>query len=295
MGASDIFARTAISPMLEMGAYEHLWTLPKQSFKKLSELFTAALDDLPSAQVDKASANNRYDEISKLLAKQRIIDFGFAVRGSSSYPEALRDAKYPIQGFYYRGDIGLTTAPLKVAVVGNREASSQGIKRAQKLSRLLVKDGVVVVSGMAKGIDTAAHQSAIDEGGHTIAVLGTPITHAYPNENAALQEEIATNHLLISQVPMLVYERRPPAINRMFFPERNITMSAITQATVIVEAGETSGSLIQAKAALDQGRKLFILDSCFERGLAWPEKMLLKGAFRVSAYEEIKEHLVIPS
>ena len=110
-------------------------------------------------------------------------------------------------------------------------------------------------------------------------------------ENADLQRLIATEFLLLSQVPVCRYERQDYRRNRLFFPERNITMSALTEATVIVEAGETSGTLIQAKAALDQGRKLFILDSCFERGLSWPRRFAEKGAIRVSDYDEIKQHL----
>ena len=94
-------------------------------------------------------------------------------------------------------------------------------------------------------------------------MIGTPLSHAYPQDNAELQRKIATDFLLISQVPVKRYETSGFPLNRLFFPERNITMSALTEATIIVEAGETSGTLIQARAALHQGRKLFILDSCF--------------------------------
>jgi DNA processing protein len=293
MGATELFAHNAISPMAEIGAYEELWTLPNQSFKKLHVLFTGSIKDLPSDQVDAQSANLRYAQIAERLLAKKIADVGFIVRGSFNYPESLQDAEYPIQGFYYRGDIGLTTAPLKVAVVGNREASPEGVKRTKQLTKKLVEDGVVIVSGLAKGIDTAAHETAIEVGGHTIAVIGTPITHSYPKENAALQELIAKRHLLISQVPVIAYEGRSSNVNRLFFPERNITMSALTQATIIVEAGETSGSLIQAKAAIKQGRKLFILNSCFERGLVWPDKMVKLGAIRVSTYDDIKAQLQV--
>jgi DNA processing protein len=150
-----------------------------------------------------------------------------------------------------------------------------------------------VVSGLASGIDTAAHTAALEAGGQTICVIGTPISETYPRENSELQEHIARNHLLVSQVPIIRYMRQSPKWNRLFFPERNATMSALTQATVIVEAGETSGSLIQGRAALDQGRKLFILESCFHLGLKWPERLQAAGAIRVSEYEEIRKHLGI--
>jgi DNA processing protein len=107
-----------------------------------------------------------------------------------------------------------------------------------------------------------------------------------------LQRRVARDFLLISQVPVKRYENQDYRQNRLFFPERNITMSALTEATVIVEAGETSGTLIQARAALQQGRKLFILDSCFRnKRLTWPHRFAEKGAIRVADYDDIRQHL----
>jgi len=155
-----------------------------------------------------------------------------------------------------------------------------------------VKDGFTVVSGLARGVDATAHTAAIQAGGKTIAVIGTPLNRSYPKENTALQEGIAQNFLLISQVPVYRYSKQDFRRNRGFFPERNKTMSALTEATVIVEAGQTSGTLIQARAALAQGRKLFILDSCFlNSALTWPHEFELKGAIRVSKYEDIRNNL----
>jgi DNA processing protein len=133
--------------------------------------------------------------------------------------------------------------------------------------------------------------AALKAGGVTIAVIGTAITDVYPKANRNLQEEIAQKYLVISQVPIWRYHQQDWRANRSFFPERNVTMSALTLGTVIVEAGETSGTLHQARAALAQGRMLFILDSCFRRGLEWPEKFLERGAVRVSSYDEIREEL----
>ena len=158
--------------------------------------------------------------------------------------------------------------------------------------RLLIEDGFTIVSGLAEGIDTIALETAIHEGAKVVAVVGTPITQAYPKENSALQQEIAKNHLLISQVPVkFSTERNNPVDNRTFFPERNITMSAISQGTIIIEAGETSGTLVQARAALKQKRKLFILDNCFlNKSITWPEKFRAKGAIRVADYDDIESH-----
>ena len=138
----------------------------------------------------------------------------------------------------------------------------------------------------------AAHTAAIEAGGSTIAVLGTPITSCYPPANSDLQKRIADQFLVISQVPIVRYSRQGPHGNRLFFPERNATMSALTEATVIVEAGNTSGTLIQARHALQQRRKLFILESCFRNPqLTWPAKFVERGAIRVAEFEEIKAHL----
>jgi len=162
------------------------------------------------------------------------------------------------------GGIGAMTAPAigwdprlaessrTTRVVGTRKPSAEGIRRAQALARHLVGDGFTVMSGLATGIDTAAHRATLDAGGRTIAVVGTPLGELYPHSNAALQDEIIRDHLLITQVPVLRYARQTWRHNRLFFPERNVTMSALSEATMIVEAGETSGTLIQARAALAQ-------------------------------------------
>ncbi|CAN0406112.1 unnamed protein product, partial [Phaeothamnion confervicola] len=153
-------------------------------------------------------------------------------------------------------------------------------------------EGFTVVSGLAEGIDTVAHVTAIEAGGQTISILGTPLTSYYPVGNKALQQRIAASYLLISQVPIVRHSRQTPHGNRLFFPERNVTMSALTEATIIVEAGNTSGTLVQARAALRQKRKLFILDNCFRnQSLTWPTKFLERGAVRVADFDEIKVHL----
>jgi DNA processing protein len=204
----------------------------------------------------------------------------------------LRDAVDPVELIYYRGWWDLVNSPRPVAIVGTREASEEGVRRTKKLVRLLVSEGFTIVSGLAKGIDTAAHTAAIEAGGHTIAIIGTPLSRVYPKVNVELQRKIGDNFLLISQVPAIRYGKQDYRKNRMFFPERNKTMSALTDATVIVEAGETSGTLIQAQAAFDQKRKLFILDSCFQNpALSWPRRFEERGAIRVRDFDDILKAL----
>ena len=130
------------------------------------------------------------------------------------------------------------------------------------------------------------------EGGRTIGVIGTPINENYPKSNKQLQECVAQEHLLVSQVPFYHYAHEPFTHKKRYFPERNETMSALSEATIIVEASDTSGSLTQARACLQQGRKLFILNSCFEnREISWPSTYEKRGAIRIRELDDILEAL----
>ncbi len=285
------FEARAISPLRELGAYETLWEEPDASFKALSEKFAGRPGALPSDFVPPDEASERAAFVQERFRQADIIRFGVRVHGAGEYPEKLRDAQHPIELLYFQGWWDLVDSRC-IAVVGTREPSPEGIARTRRLTKALVKDGFTVVSGLAAGVDTAAHETAIAEGGRTIAVIGTPLSHSYPRANAPLQRKIAGDFLVISQVPLRRYEQQDYRRNRLFFPERNVTMSALTEATIIVEAGETSGTLIQAKAALQQGRKLFILDSCFRNeNLTWPHRFAEKGAIRVKDYDDIAKHL----
>ncbi len=154
-----------------------------------------------------------------------------------------------------------------VAIVGTRNVSSEGAARARRLAKELAAAGVVVVSGLAKGVDTEALQSAIDSGGRVIAVIGTPITQAYPAENKRLQERIYRDHLLISQF------EPGERVFQSNFPERNKLMAAISDGSAIVEAGETSGTLHQAAECMRLGRWLFICKNVIENpDLTWPAR-----------------------
>jgi len=286
------FLESAVSPEKEMAAYEALWCEPKASFKTIADKFRAVKDALPSQLVTPENIEKYHIILKQIFEKYKIETMGIRVNGVNEYPEKLRDALNPIEVFYFQGWWDLMHSP-SVAIVGSRKVSEAGIRRTRKLVKHLVKDNFTIVSGLAEGVDTAAHTAALELDGRTIAVIGTPLTHNYPRKNADLQETIRKEHLLVSQVPFKRYEEQDYRANSAFFPQRNITMSALTQATVIVEASDTSGTLYQARAAIAQGRKLFILDSCFENtSIQWPAKFAKKGAIRVSDYEDIREHLI---
>jgi len=162
---------------------------------------------------------------------------------------------------------------LRVSVVGTRTPTAEGVERTRVLALELVRRGIVVVSGLAKGIDTVAHTTTIGAGGRTVAVLGTPLDVAYPAENRELQHRIMREHLAISQFPSGTRG------GTKAFPMRNRTMALLSDATIIVEAGEGSGTLHQGWEALRLGRPLLLMESLVSREeLGWPAEMIRFGA-----------------
>ncbi len=191
---------------------------------------------------------------------------------------------------YVAGDTGILGEGARVAIVGSRKASPEGLRRASKLAGLLVSRSIAIVSGLAEGIDTAAHTAAIHRGGRTIAVLGTPLDQVFPRQNAALQDQIMRDHLAISQFPV------GHPVQRKNFPLRNRTMALVSDATVIIEAGNTSGSLSQGWEALRLGRPLFLAKSVTDdSSLTWPAEMLHYGAVILSdqTIEELFDSLPV--
>lgn len=183
------------------------------------------------------------------------------------------EAKYAPAQLFAAGNLELLRRGPRVSIVGSRQASEEGVARAQMLARSLARRDIIVVSGLAKGIDRAAHEGAMNAGGATVAVLGTPLDEVYPKEHAALQARIAREHLVVSQFAS------GSRVYRTNFPARNRTMALLTDATIIVEAGETSGTLHQGWEALRLGRLLFLMESVAKDGrLTWPAKMIHHGA-----------------
>jgi DNA processing protein len=177
---------------------------------------------------------------------------GITVRAffDDDYPERLREVREMPPVLFARG--ALLPDDRAIAVVGSRDASSDGLRIARAAATTLARRGVTVVSGLAKGIDTAAHRAALDAGGRTVAVIGTGICRHYPAENRQLQDHIADVGLVISQF------WPDSAPTRQSFPMRNAVMSGYAAATVVVEAGARSGARIQARLALQHGRPVVL-------------------------------------
>lgn len=196
------------------------------------------------------------------------------------------ERRHAPERLYACGDVSLLHAPARVAVVGSRKASLPGRKRVARLVAALVERDVVVVSGLAAGIDTAAHEETLKRGGRTVAVLGTPLDEVHPPSNTALQQRLMEEQLVVSQ-----FAAGHPTL-RSNFPRRNRTMAILCHASVIVEAGESSGTLSQGWEALRLNRPLFILKSVFETAdLTWPEEMRAYGAHVLEDVEQIFEVL----
>jgi DNA processing protein len=183
------------------------------------------------------------------------------------------EVKYAPKRLYISGPLPLPLPHPRVAIIGTRQPTEEGAELARSLASYLVRHGVLVVSGLARGIDTAAHNAAIEAGGKTIAVLGTPLSKTYPRENAELQTQIERDFLIISQFG----EGRPTLPAN--FVQRNRTMALVSDATVIVESSDSGGSLHQGWEALRLGRPLFIHSREFNRtGIQWPKRMADYGA-----------------
>ncbi len=188
------------------------------------------------------------------------------------------EAKFSPGELYIIGDSELMDTT-RVAIIGTRHPSEEAILNARMLTNFLIRNKVTIVSGLALGIDTIAHETAINGGGRTISVIGAPLDVYYPRQNKELQDKIIKNHLLISQ-----FEFGCP-IQRKNFPQRNRTMALLSNASIIVEAKEGSGTIHQGWEALRLGRPLYILES---NDLKWAEKLIEYGAKIISIKDSIE-------
>ena len=226
-----------------------------RSIPKLEKLFVMSVDEINSILGDiKKSAIivNGFTRLSieTRLEQYKVQDIGFLTVWDEYYPKQLKEIAQPPWILYYRGDICLLQLPL-IAMVGTRTPTAYGKKVAYDLSREIAQAGFGIVSGLAKGIDSAAHWGAIESSGASIAVLGTAIDIIYPSENRSLYYEMIKEGLLLSEYPIGMSSH--PGM----FPQRNRIISGISLGTVVVEAALRSGSLITADPALEESRDVF--------------------------------------
>lgn len=225
----------------------------------------------------------QHDFVSRTMGKFLGPDDKILALGMPDYPTQLAETEDAPEILFVRGNVELLHRPA-VAVVGTRHPSDEGRRRARKLGYLLSQSNIAVASGLALGIDEAAHLGTLEVGGDAIAVIGTPLHRVYPKEHVKLQEVIGSVGVVVSQF----YPGDP--VQRFNFPMRNAVMSGLCLGTIVVEAGETSGALIQARKALQQERRLFIPQSAVDNPtITWPERLLAKGALQFATINEVMD------
>jgi DNA processing protein len=262
--------------------------LLREHFEPLAEIQRAPLkllQGLLSLDADQA------ETVKNPLRLPQIHEQLHAVRAASvtivdpEYPPLLREIVDPPFALFYQGDLALLQKPM-VAMVGSRRASAYGMNAAAHLAQQLASAGVVIVSGLARGIDGVSHQAALDHDSPTIAVLGTGLDIVYPRSHARLTKAIAQRGLLMTEFP----PGTPPLAAN--FPIRNRVISGSTLGTVIVEATGRSGSLITARTAAEQGREVFAVPgSIFAAGSEGPHRLIQYGAKLVHDVNDILEEL----
>lgn len=231
----------------------------------------------------------RWEEHADLQGElRRIREYGLTIltEASPEYPDNLRRTEAPPAVLYVRGRVEPRDR-LAIGVVGSRRATTYGLNCAKKLSFQLAAAGVTVISGLARGIDTAAHEAAVAARGRTIAVLGSGHGRLFPPENAALAEKIADGHgAVVSEFPVLTEP------DRQTFPQRNRIVSGWSQGVLVVEAPAWSGALITANNAADQGRSIYAVPGPIDReSSAGCNRLIQNGARLVTDASDIIEDL----
>ena len=261
------------------------------SFTDPTEAFSASaaeleqVDGLHREAIDGLVNFSGWVEIADELRRMRDAGVSFVRFTSQQYPARLRMIADPPPVLYIKGQLRAEDERA-VAIVGSRSASDYGRRVARDLARGLASFGFTVVSGMARGIDGAAHESALKTGGRTIAVLGSGVERAYPPEHEPLYHRISETGAVVSELPV---GTRPMAFN---FPARNRLISGLSLGVVVVEATEKSGSLITAALALEQGREVFAVPG--EAGASrsrGAHRLIRQGAKLVETVDDIVEEI----
>ena len=279
--SASLLART----LGELGPLSRVRRLPKTQLLEagFSEVQTAAL--AAPAPAPHCRGRIRSDLNWAMAEDRAILHFE-----SPQYPALLREIAAPPPVLYVEGRLQCLHLP-GIAMVGSRRGSAYGRRHAEWLAQDLSEAGLVICSGMALGIDTAAHKGALDAGGHTVAVMGTGVDVCYPARNRELRERIRSQGALVSEFPL-----GAPAIP-MNFPRRNRIVSGLAAGVVVIEASLKSGSLVTAKLALQQNREIFAVpgpvSSSFSRGC---HQLIRQGATLVESPEDILQELpeIIP-
>jgi DNA processing protein len=259
---------------------------------QVEDIFRASLTELEATGLPAVSAQSialgnslrLADEELKKLAKAPGVSL--VAMGSDCYPEHLAEIYDPPLVLYVRGDARLLLE-VGIAIIGTRHPTPYGLGMAERLSQDLANCGLVIISGMARGIDSIAHKGAVQARGRTIAVFGTGVDVIYPRENRKLSEQILEmGGALVSEFPLAT------GPNPHNFPLRNRIISGLSRGVLVVEAGEFSGTRITSRCALEQCREVFAVPGNVTNKQAWtPNTLIKQGAKLVATWEDVFEEL----
>jgi len=254
-------------------------------------LFHASLTELEGVGMPAESAQFCFDGRARAAAVEEAARIqeqqaSFLTPEDEAFPDRLMEIYDPPPVIWVRGDVRLLSRP-GIAVVGTRQPTPYGAGMAEMLSRDLARRGMVIMSGMARGVDSCAHKGALEAGGATVAVWGTGIDVIYPKENKKLAEQIvAQGGAIVSEFPLGTF----PAPQN--FPIRNRTLSGMSVGVLVVEGGEYSGTRITARCALDQGRDVYAVPGNATNKNAWgPNTLIKQGAKLTATWEDVWEDL----
>ncbi|TAJ20884.1 MAG: DNA-protecting protein DprA [Dehalococcoidia bacterium] len=285
---ADLPYRIALHRVHRLGALR--FGLLDRAFPSMEEVWRAPVGALVAAGLDQRTAQEvarARDEVDPDAEIERLAAAGVTAlaQGDSRYPSRLREIDDAPPVLYVKG-AWTDVDEWSVAVVGTRRATAYGRMAAQELSRGLAANGITVVSGLARGVDTVSHRAALDAGGRTVAVLANGLDTVYPPENRRLTEEIAERGAVISDYPLGTKPRAD------FFPRRNRILSGVSLGTLVIEGDHDSGAMITARFATEQNREVFAVPgSIFSVQSKGPFGLIKDGATPVASAEDILEAL----
>jgi len=262
-----------------------------EHFGELGRLFAASLTELeafglPAAAAQSIALGKSLELASEEYDHAREMGASVIVPGDAQYPKRLLEIYDPPLALYVKGDAEVIDQP-GISVVGTRHPTPYGVSMAERLACDLAAHGLIIFSGMARGIDTAAHRGALNAHGRTVAIWGTGIDQLYPKENKKISEQIVeSGGAIISEFPLGTF----PAPQN--FPVRNRIISGISIGVLVIEAAEYSGTRVTARCALEQGREVFAVPGNVTNKTSWgPNTLIKQGAALVATWEDVWEEL----
>ncbi len=274
-----------LGPITIKKLYEHFGSIENVWLAAEKEMYLIAGIHVPAIRAfvenrQKIDLESEFDKVNKAAINVLTLE-------DEEYPFYLKNIYDPPPVLYYRGRL-LNNDEKAIAIVGTRKSSRYGLATAKKMAGELAAQGVIIVSGLAAGIDTAAHEGALEAGGKTLAVFGTGLDIVFPAGNANLAEKISAHGAILSEFPV----GYPP--DRTTFPRRNRIISGLSLGVIVVEGHYDSGAMITAKLALDQGREVFAVpgnvDLDQSKGPHW---LIKQGAKLVENVDDVLEELNI--